>query len=106
MPTAENKTKQQLQHGGAITCEPLASTRRRADNSAAVLLAIQIWRNVKKYSRRDTFRRDLGWRKNLVDQTIIRAFEWVDERHALEREAILHIFGEQMLDADAFCRSP
>jgi hypothetical protein len=35
------------------------------------------------------------WRKNLVDQSIICSFEWVDEPDALQDEPILQIFSEQ-----------
>ena len=33
------------------------------------------------------------WRKNLVDQSIICSFEWVDELDALQDEPILHDHG-------------
>ena len=46
------------------------------------------------------------WRKNLVDQSIICSFEWVDEPDALQDEPILQIFSEQAPHAGTLRRSP
>src|ERR1700730_2570035 len=46
------------------------------------------------------------WRKNLVDQSIIRSFEWVDESDALQDEPILQIFSEQTPHPGTLRRSP
>ena len=45
-------------------------------------------------------------RKNLVDQSIIRSFEWVDEFDALQNEPILQILREQTSHAGTLGRSP
>ena len=47
-----------------------------------------------------------GWREDLIKQWIVFWFEWIDERDALQRETILKIFGKQVPDAHAPCRSP
>src|SRR6516162_932323 len=57
------------------------------------------WRTGRSPSRR-------LWRKNLVDQSIIRSFERVDESDALQDEPILQIFSEQTPHAGTLRRSP
>jgi hypothetical protein len=54
-------------------------------------------------SWRSPFRRP--WRKNLVDQSIIRWLER-DESDALQDESILQIFSQQAPHDGSLCRSP
>ena len=46
-----------------------------------------------------------GWKK-LVDQSIVRSFEWVDEFYTLQHKAILKIFSKQVLNTGTLRRSP
>lgn len=47
-----------------------------------------------------------GWQQHLIDRLIICSVEWIDERDALQREAILQIFGKQVRHARTSGRGP
>jgi hypothetical protein len=63
-------------------------------------------KTLKSHWRTSRSRSHRLWRKNLVDQSIIRSFERVDESDALQDEPILQIFSEQTPHAGTLRRSP
>ena len=60
---------------------------------------------IKGYTPRAIDHRS-GWWKKLVDQSIVRSFEWVDEFYTLQHKAILKIFSKQVLHTGTLRRSP
>jgi hypothetical protein len=47
-----------------------------------------------------------GLRKKGIDELIVFASEWIDERDILQREPVLKIFGQHMPDAGTLGRGP